>query len=591
MAHDAAGNASPHPTSLRPDAAEVTAELQRVLGSQCFEQSDRAKAFLRFVVEETLAGRGDRLKGYTIGVEVFGRPADFDAQTDPLVRVEAGRIRRRLAEYYGTEGARNPLRIELTRGGYTPQFAYVQGARPADAVAAEILGPAEPPAPRGSTRFLVAGAAVAATLFGLIFWRALDPATTPTATTTHPIEVARPGPPKVLVLPFANLSDDAKFDYFAHGITEEIILRLAEFDVLVISDPRSAAEPDSLATVAPVTGVGYVLAGTVRNTPDRVRLSVRLLTADTGEQLWGEAFDEPAAVGSLLAFQERIAERVAGMVTRPLGPIFQQQLARTTHTPPEHLDTYDCVLKFRYYRHTFAAVDHAGAAACFRDAVVREPNLADAWGGLALLYVDEWLYGYSPQPDPDDALTRAAEVARTALDIDGDNRLANLAMARVRLSNGDVEGFRRAADRLLELRPRYADDLMTIGSLLVVTGDSDRGVALVEEALVFYAPDRPPGIYFVAHALHALATGDYDRALERALKIDVPEWAVTSIVVAASAGLAGEPEIAQRAAQRLLDLDPEFPLHARAQLEKWHPHEALLMRLLEGIEAAGLDVP
>jgi hypothetical protein len=132
---------------------------------------------------------------------------------------------------------------------------------------------------------------------------------------------------------------------------------------------------------------------------------------------------------------------------------------------------------------------------------------------------------------------------------------------------------------------------MTIGSLLVVTGDSDRGVALVEEALVFYAPDRPPGTYFVAHALHALATGDYDRALERALKIDVPEWAVTSIVVAASAGLAGEPEIAQRAAQRLLDLDPEFPLHARAQLEKWHPHEALLMRLLEGIEAAGLDVP
>jgi hypothetical protein len=104
MAHDAAGNASPHPTSLRPDATEVAAELQRVLGSQCFEQSDRAKAFLRFVVEETLAGRGDRLKGYTIGVEVFGRPPDFDAQSDPLVRVEAGRIRRRLAEYYRHRG-------------------------------------------------------------------------------------------------------------------------------------------------------------------------------------------------------------------------------------------------------------------------------------------------------------------------------------------------------------------------------------------------------------------------------------------------------------------------------------------------------
>ena len=582
---------SPDPTSLRPDATEVAAELQRVLASQCFEQSDRAKEFLRFVVEETLAGRGDRLKGYTIGVEVFGRPKDFDAQTDPLVRVEAGRIRRRLAEYYGTEGARNPLRIELMRGGYAPQFTYVQAAPSPDAVAAGILGPAQPPAARSPTRFLVAGAVVAVTLFGLILWRALDPAATPTAAATHSEEVAPPGPPKVLVLPFANLTNDAAFEYFAHGITEEIILRLAEFDVLVISDPRSAAEPDSLATVAPVTGVGYVLAGTVRNTPDRVRLSVRLSTADTGEQLWGEAFDEPAAVGTLLAFQERIAERVAGMVTRPLGPIFQQQLARTTHVPPEHLDTYDCVLKFRYYRHTFSARDHAQTVACFRDAVVREPNLADAWGGLALLYLDEHLYGYSAEGGPDDALTRAGEAARTALDIDGDNHLANLAIARVRLSNGDVEGFRRAADRLLELRPRHADDLMTIAALFVITGDSDRGLALVDEAMGFYAPDRPPGPFFVAHALHALATGDYDRALEQALKIDLPEWAVTPTIVAACAGLAGEQLIAQRAAQRLLDLDPEFPLHARAQFDKWHPDETLLMRLLEGLEAAGLDLP
>src|SRR5687768_1041711 len=145
------------PDSSKPSTSEVRAALERILASRCFQQAGRASDFLRFVVEQTLAGSGQRLKGYTIGVEVFGRPADFDAQTDPLVRVEAGRIRRRLAEYYGTEGARNPLRIELTRGGYTPQFSYVKGAPPGDAVAAEILGPAEPPAPRSPMRFLVAG--------------------------------------------------------------------------------------------------------------------------------------------------------------------------------------------------------------------------------------------------------------------------------------------------------------------------------------------------------------------------------------------------------------------------------------------------
>ena len=92
------------------------------LGSKVFESAGRAREFLRFIVEESLAGRGDRLKGYSIAVHVFERPADFDAQSDPLVRVEAGRLRRRLAEYYQGQGRDDAVRIELPRGGYTPAF-------------------------------------------------------------------------------------------------------------------------------------------------------------------------------------------------------------------------------------------------------------------------------------------------------------------------------------------------------------------------------------------------------------------------------------------------------------------------------------
>ena len=87
-------------TASPPSAEQVKAELARVLGSAVFAQAGRSTEFLRFVVEETLEGRGDRLKGYTIAIEVFGKPPEFDAQTDPLVRVEAGRLRRRLIEYY-----------------------------------------------------------------------------------------------------------------------------------------------------------------------------------------------------------------------------------------------------------------------------------------------------------------------------------------------------------------------------------------------------------------------------------------------------------------------------------------------------------
>ena len=128
--------------SPEPSAVEVRAGLERILASRCFEQAARSSKFLRFVVEQTFAGQGERLKGYTIAIEVFGRPPDFDAQSDPLVRVEAGRLRRRLTEYYADEGRDDPVRIELPRGRYLRQHYLVpQPRRSRAAVGCRAAGP------------------------------------------------------------------------------------------------------------------------------------------------------------------------------------------------------------------------------------------------------------------------------------------------------------------------------------------------------------------------------------------------------------------------------------------------------------------
>src|SRR5689334_7186704 len=107
-----------------PTAAEVRAALERILRSRCFEHATRASDFLRFVVDKTLAGDGRELKGYTIAIHVFGRSADFDAKSDPLVRVEALRLRQRLTEYYAGEGAEERVRLELPRGGYALKATF-----------------------------------------------------------------------------------------------------------------------------------------------------------------------------------------------------------------------------------------------------------------------------------------------------------------------------------------------------------------------------------------------------------------------------------------------------------------------------------
>jgi len=106
------------------DARDIRAALDRICATRTFEASPVLTRFLRFVVEATLRGQGGRLKGYTVAVEALGRRPDFDPQTDPIIRVEAIRLRASLARYYAGPGADDPIEIELPRGGYVPRFRW-----------------------------------------------------------------------------------------------------------------------------------------------------------------------------------------------------------------------------------------------------------------------------------------------------------------------------------------------------------------------------------------------------------------------------------------------------------------------------------
>ncbi len=117
------------PIADEPTPDEVRAALDRIVGSEAFRSSPQLAAFLSFVVSAALQGRSDRIKGYTIGVEALKRGANFDPQLDPIVRVEATRLRRAMERYYSGPGADSPVRIELARGSYVPSFCY-RGARP-----------------------------------------------------------------------------------------------------------------------------------------------------------------------------------------------------------------------------------------------------------------------------------------------------------------------------------------------------------------------------------------------------------------------------------------------------------------------------
>src|ERR1700682_371661 len=120
------------------DADKIRHELDRILSSKAFRQVDRLQRFLGFVVNETVAGRGDNLKEFLIGIEVFGKESSFDPRMDPIVRVQARRLRARLSRYYREEGSGDEIVIQLPKGGYAPLFQQVEVGEPKHSVASVL---------------------------------------------------------------------------------------------------------------------------------------------------------------------------------------------------------------------------------------------------------------------------------------------------------------------------------------------------------------------------------------------------------------------------------------------------------------------
>jgi TolB-like protein len=290
----------PTPT---PDA--VRGELERILASEPFANAGRLSRLLRYVVERTLAGEGDQLKEYVLGLEVFDRDERYDPRLDSIVRVEARRLRAKLDEYYRNGGAGDPLIISLPKGGYVPIF----GARVTEEAPAPPLTPVPPPAV-DVRRFgiekrawpLVLAAIVAAAV-GLAAW-GYRVITTPPA--------APPAGVTIAVLPFEPYSADANDQMLAGRITDGVTNELARLGTLGVVSRTStlqfAGTRRPLRDIAQALDATLIMEGTITPRGDRLRVTPRVVDAAIDRKVWIEDFD--GTVDDLPELHRRIAAAV-----------------------------------------------------------------------------------------------------------------------------------------------------------------------------------------------------------------------------------------------------------------------------------------
>lgn len=390
---------TPYARVSGPVAGEkaVEAQLEQIIVSEIFRRSPRMSRFLRFVVQRATQD----LKEYTIAVEVFDRPSDFDPRVDPLVRVEARRLRQKLSEYYATTGQHDKIVIGVPKGSYVPDIRLRSSTTPS----ADL--------PRK---------------FDQNSW-------------------------SVVVLPFLNLGVDTEKDYFVDGLSEELTTLLAQVPDLRVIARTSAfmfrGKNADVRSIGRQLNVRALVEGSVRWSGSRLRITVQMADCQDGQHLCAESFDVEEK--ELFALQNEIAQMICDVIVPHLGDRATTELPRLMRQiDPE---AYRLYLRGRYHWNRRTLPDFEKAIAYCEKAIAVQTNYAPAYACIA----DScWMPCLDMLASGRERLPRAKAAATRALELDPSLAEAQCAFAITCVYDWHHDLAAAHYRRAIELNPSYA---------------------------------------------------------------------------------------------------------------------------------------
>lgn len=406
--------------------------------------------------------------------------------------------------------------------------------------------------------------------------------------------LAMPTGPGIAVLPFENLSGDSKQDYFADGITEQILAELSRFRTLFVIARTSTFEQGQALDVREVgqeLRVDYVLKGSVRRDSQTVRVTAQLLDATNGAHVWAETYDRDLTAGGMFEVQDDITQRVVGAVGGAYGALSRATLEQSKKKATTSLDAYECVLHTYSYWVATSEAKHLGVRECLERSTQTDPTYAEAWALLSRVYLDEHQQVFNPRPN---SLARAHNAAQHAINLEPNNQRAHEALAMVAFFRRDLDAFYSSAERAVELNPNYENTLAEMGTLIVYSNwtnpeKRERGLALVKKAMALN-PSHPDW-YRLPVAWVYWWKGEYGEAVAEAKKINMPDYFWTHKLLAVIYAGLGRKDEAATAVANVLKLRPDMPLAIRAEWRKWNVPEEVIDRVIADLRRAGMNIP
>jgi TolB-like protein len=439
-------------SSVGTDAEAALLELERVLASPTFARNDRQSRFLRFIVERHLEGKDQELKESLVAVNAFGRSPGYDPKQDPIVRTEASRLRARLSEYYLGEGKEDPLVIELPRGGYVPVFKR----------AVVIRESTTPSRWRFSRRsFAVAVACGVLSLAAVGWWRLRQQ--------NAPIPIA--------VLPLINLNQDPAFEYFADGLTGEIIRNLSIIDGLAVRSETSSfafkGQHQKAREAGKELDADYILEGSVQRSGQQLRINAQLVRVRDDFPLWSAGYDRELT--DVFAIQDEISLGIVNSLRLKLG--------RGRRRYETSAEAYDLYLRGRAFEIRPALSGMSAAIPLFEETIAKDRSFAPGYAGLAVAYGALSGYDRFDQAERADLVSKMRAAGERAIKLDPFLAEAHQALGIVYAHDAQWEQSEKSFRRAIELDPNSSPVRESfVGSLLLPLNRTAEALAQVQLA-------------------------------------------------------------------------------------------------------------
>ncbi|WP_170406442.1 adenylate/guanylate cyclase domain-containing protein [Ruegeria arenilitoris] len=401
-----------------------------------------------------------------------------------------------------------------------------------------------------------------------------------------PTPIAATKKPSIAVLPFHNLSGETDQEYFADGVSEDIISALSRNRwLMVIARNSSFAYKDEatdLKKIGGQLGVRYVLDGSVRKGGNRVRIAAQLIDAASGKQIWAERYDR--VLEDIFAVQDEVTAAIVGAIAPELDKAEQQ---RATSKKSGNLNAWDVYQRGMWHLYKRTKEDLMEARSRFEAALSQDPNLSPAFSGLVDAYYYEVVLGLADSPAEN--CERALQAARMAVELDPDDAAAHCAMGKARIVGREHENAIPDLKLAIELNPSLAWAHYGLGAAAVFLGNADQAIPHLEDAIRLSPRDQHMGSYMVRLAEAHLLKRDYRLAIEwgrRALQQQGFQWSRYSVVLA-GLGYSGKTEEAARLITECSAHRPDFSV---SMVRRCHlyTHAPALEHYLQGLRKAGL---